>query len=57
MVELCARYAHNNDMKKLNFYLPEPALAKLKALSEKEDVSVAELVRRAIEEYLKRRQP
>ncbi len=40
--------------KRTNFYIPEPQLVRLKKLSVKRDVSVSELVRRAIEEYLKR---
>ena len=40
--------------KRTNFYIPEPAIERLKKLAEKKDVSVSELVRRAIEEYLVR---
>lgn len=41
-------------MKKLNIYLPEPVLLRLKELSEQRDTTVSEIVRRAIEEYLKK---
>lgn len=40
-------------MKKINIYVPEPALEKLQELSKKKDVSVAELIRKAVEEFLK----
>lgn len=35
-------------------FLPEPMLEKLRTLSKEQDVSVAELIRRAIGEYLKK---
>jgi predicted transcriptional regulator len=41
-------------MKKMNFYLPDPVIARLQELAEKTGLSVAELVRRAIDEYLKK---
>jgi predicted transcriptional regulator len=41
-------------MIRTHIFLPEPLLNALKALSEKQDVSVAALIRRAIEDYLKR---
>ena len=37
-----------------NYYIPEPQIERLRKLAQKRDVSVSELVRRAIEEYLKR---
>jgi predicted DNA-binding protein len=40
-------------MKRTNIYLPEQVLKKLRALSKKVGVSVAELVRRALDDYLK----
>jgi predicted transcriptional regulator len=40
--------------KRTNFYIPGPAIERLKKLAQKRDVSVSKLVRRAIEEYLKR---
>ena len=39
--------------KRTNIYLPEEQLRRLRKMAEKKDVSVSELVRRAIEEYLK----
>ena len=39
--------------KRTNIYLPEEQARRLKKLSENKDVSMSELVRRAIEEYLK----
>lgn len=36
----------------MNFFLPEPQVNALRKLSSKKDVSVAELVRRAIDAYL-----
>jgi predicted transcriptional regulator len=41
-------------MERTNIYLPEPAVARLKLLAKERDTSVAELIRRAIDEYLKR---
>ena len=41
-------------MKRTHIFLPEPVVERLKDLSEKLDVSVAELIRRAIEEFLKK---
>jgi predicted DNA-binding protein len=38
-----------------NIFLPEALIRKLKALSEKTGLSVAEIVRRAIDEYLSKR--
>jgi predicted DNA-binding protein len=43
-------------MIRTNIYLPEPTVKRLKALSKKTGVSVAELVRRALDEYLKEAQ-
>lgn len=40
-------------MKRTNTFLPEPMREKLRELSEKLDVPVSELVRRAIDEFLK----
>jgi hypothetical protein len=41
-------------MKRTNTFLPEPMLAQLRTLSEKLDVPVSELIRRAIDEFLKK---
>lgn len=41
-------------MKTFNLYLTSPQIQKLKALSIKLDLSVAELIRRAIDAYLGR---
>jgi len=41
-------------MKRTHLFLPEPLIARLKAMSEKLDISVAEIIRRAIEDFLKR---
>jgi len=41
-------------MKRTNIFLPIPLLAKLRALSDATGLSVAEHIRRAIDEYLKR---
>lgn len=45
---------YNVRMKRTNIFLPEQLLAKLRALAEKTGLSVAEIVRRAIDEYLKK---
>lgn len=39
-------------MKRVNVHLPEPLLKKLKKVSKQKDIPYAELIRRAIEEYL-----
>jgi predicted DNA-binding protein len=39
-------------MKRTQVFLPEPVISKLKALAKKTDRSVAELIRRAIDDYL-----
>ena len=44
---------HNSHMKRTHIFLPEPMLKVLTALSQKTDISVAELIRRAIDAYLK----
>lgn len=41
-------------MERTNIYLPKPALALLRALAQERGIPVAELVRRAIDEWLKR---
>jgi predicted DNA-binding protein len=41
-------------MKRTHLFLPQPLIDRLKALSEKLDVSMAELIRRAIEDFLKK---
>ena len=41
-------------MKRTHTFIPEPTIEPLKELSEKTGLSVAELIRRAIDEYLKR---
>ncbi|HUV58528.1 MAG TPA: CopG family transcriptional regulator [Desulfatiglandales bacterium] len=40
--------------KRTNIYLPEEQIKRLKDISKKKDISVSELIRRAIEDYLKR---
>lgn len=42
-------------MKRINVYLTEEEIERLKALSEKTGLSVCELVRRSIDAYLKKR--
>lgn len=39
-------------MKRQNYYLPAPQVAAMKKLAKRLDVSVAELVRRAVQEFL-----
>lgn len=45
---------YNRCMKRTNIYIPTPMLEKLQSLAQQRDVSVAELIRRAVEEYLKK---
>lgn len=41
-------------MKRTHIFLPEGVISALKALSEKTGLSVAEHIRRAIDEYMRR---
>jgi predicted DNA-binding protein len=41
-------------MKRTQVFLPDPVISRLKALSKKTGLSVAELIRRAIDDYLER---
>ena len=41
-------------MKRTHVFLPEPVLAALRAMSDMSGLSVAEHIRRAVDEYLKR---
>lgn len=41
-------------MKKVSYHLPSVVIDKLKRLSEKTGLSVAELIRRAVDAYLKK---
>jgi predicted DNA-binding protein len=41
-------------MKRTNFYFPPQMLARLKAASKKTGLPVSELLRRAVENYLKK---
>jgi metal-responsive CopG/Arc/MetJ family transcriptional regulator len=43
-------------MERLQMFIPAPMLKALKALAKKRDVSVAELIRRAVEDYLRKEQ-
>lgn len=46
--------AYRVHMVKVNHFLPAPQLKALRALAKKNGLSVAELIRRAIEEFLKK---
>jgi Arc/MetJ-type ribon-helix-helix transcriptional regulator len=41
-------------MKRTHVFLPQPAINQLQALAEKTGLSISELIRRAIDEYLER---
>jgi len=41
-------------MKRTHVFLPEPVVAALRALADKTGLSVAEHVRRAVDEYLRK---
>ncbi len=41
-------------MKRTHFFLPHPLFEALKTLSEKRGLSVSELIRRAVEDWLRR---
>jgi metal-responsive CopG/Arc/MetJ family transcriptional regulator len=41
-------------MKRTHIFLPEPMLLKLAELSKALDISIAELIRRAIADYIKK---
>ncbi len=45
-------WAYKAAMRRSNYYLPEPMLARLKELSRQTGVSVSEIIRRAIDAYL-----
>jgi len=47
-------YAYHTHMKRTNIFLPEQILARLRALATKTGLSVAEIIRRAIDDYLTR---
>jgi len=40
--------------RRTNIYLPEEQIKRLKDISKKKDISVSEIIRRAIDEYLRR---
>jgi predicted DNA-binding protein len=42
-------------MKRTNIYLTEPSVAKLQELSKQTGLSVAELIRRAIDDFLNKK--
>lgn len=39
-------------MKRVNYHLPEHTISRLKSLSVKKGISVAELIRRAVDDFL-----
>lgn len=41
-------------MERVNYYLTDYQIAELKKLSKEKDMTVSELIRRAVDEYLKR---
>ena len=41
-------------MKRVDYYLTEKEIKKLKSLKEKTGLSVSEIIRRAVDEYLKK---
>jgi len=47
-------FCYNNFMQRLNFFIPSQLLSALRSLSEKTGLKVSDLIRRSIEEYLKR---
>lgn len=49
-------YAYHTHMKRTNIFLPEQILARLRALAERTGLSVAEHIRRAVEDYLTKRE-
>jgi len=42
-------------MEKINHYLTDPQMKKLRELSEKTGLSISEIIRRALDEYLEKR--
>jgi hypothetical protein len=46
---------YNVGMKKTNLYLTEPSIAKLQELAKQTGLSVAELIRRAIDDFLNKK--
>jgi len=47
--------AYDGCMKRTNIYLTEPSVAKLQELSKQTGLSVAELIRRAIDDFLNKK--
>jgi hypothetical protein len=45
---------YNCCMKRVNYHLTTSQIAKLKRLSQKTELSIAELIRRAVDEYLEK---
>ena len=43
-------------MKRVNYFLPLPMIEKLQRLAEKSGISVSEIIRMAIAEYLERKE-
>ena len=54
-VDILEKGGYNLPMKRTHMFLPEPLLKELKALAKRLDISVAELARQAIEEFLAKR--
>lgn len=52
-VQSCCRGPWDRQVKRTNFYYPEAMLSRLKALSQRVGLPVSELIRRAIDAYLK----
>ena len=43
-------------MKKINIYLPEKLIERFKKISEKKEISFAEVIRRVLDDHLEKRQ-
>ena len=52
---ISTKHGYNVGMKRIHVFLPQPILSALKALSERTGLSVAEHIRRALDEYLDRK--
>ncbi len=53
-LEISRYVVYDVHMKRTNIYLTEPSVEKLQVLSVKTGLSVAELIRRAVDDFLKK---
>lgn len=52
-----AMYEYDMHMKRVTYFLPEPLLARLRKYAERHDLSVSDVIRRAILRFLDEEEP